>query len=680
MCARTRHVTVTDTDMVTQVDPNGHNSTNTTGAWLRVDSLDRESNPAAGYFYRFGQFALDIRKRTLSRADSPVSLTPKAFDVLLFLVQNPNRLVTKEELLQAVWGETFVEEGNLTQYISHLRKALSDNSEDARLIVTIARKGYQFTGDVSVAKAAETRKQVAVQAPVTESSPADTRPALEFPTKGATPKISKYGWKAAVVAVSTLILVVVAYMSWRHFRPGTQLGTEKIMLAVLPFENLTGDPNQEYLADGLTEQTISQLGRLNPEQLGVIARTSVMGYKNKDERLDQIGRDLSVQYVLESSLRGNGSHLRITAQLIQVKDQTHLWAQDYDYLAKDILNVQDDVAQAVAREIRLRLSSQPADLARSRPVNPDAFDAYLHGYYFFQRNTDKDTDMAAKYFERATQLDPSYALAWAWLSRVRNWQVNVGLIPSEEGHRLAREAVDRALTLNPNLAEAHAQMGRIKQQVDFDWAGADASFQRAIELEPGNPESLRSRAASATILGRFDEALQLGRRAVDLDPLNADSLGTVAETEYHMGQLDEAAADVKKSLELSPDAWPGPSLLSEIYVMQGRPQDALPEIELVRSDLFRAFLYPIAYHALGREKESDTALRELIEKYHEDAAYQIALVYAFRNQSDKAFEWLDRAYVQRDSGLVGMKVDPLLKNLHSDPRFSAFLKKLNLPT
>ena len=176
------------------------------------------------------------------------------------------------------------------------------------------------------------------------------------------------------------------------------------MLAVLPFANLTGDPNKEYLADGLTEETISQLGRLNPEQLGVIARTSVMGYKQKDERLDQIGRELSVQYVLENSLRESGTHLRLTAQLIQVKDQTHLWAQDYDYLAKDILNVQDDVAKAVAHEIRVRLTSkQQAELAQSRPVNPEAFDAYLQGYSFFQRNTEKDADMAAKYFERATQ-------------------------------------------------------------------------------------------------------------------------------------------------------------------------------------------------------------------------------------------------------------------------------------
>jgi TolB-like protein/DNA-binding winged helix-turn-helix (wHTH) protein len=633
------------------------------------------------YVYSFGQFVLDSRKRTLSRADSPVSVTPKAFDVLLFLAQNPNRLVTKEELLRAVWGDTFVEEGNLTQYISHLRKALEDNSEDTRLIVTIARKGYQFTADVTVAEAADTAKQAGVQGSLTENSQVNTQSVLGNPADEAVPRAPKNWRRAAVVAASAALLAVVCFASWRHFGGMTPPRSQKIMLAVLPFENLTGNPNKEYLADGLTEETISHLGRLSPEQLGVIARTSVMGYKRKGERLDQIGRDLSVQYVLESSLRESGSHMRITAQLIQVKDQTHLWSQDYDYLARDILNVQEDVAKAVAREIRLRLSSQQqASLARSRPVNPDAFDAYLQGYYFFQRNTDKDTEMAARYYERATQLDPSYALAWVGLSRVRNWQANIGLIPAKKGQRLAREAVERALALNSNLPEAHAQMGRIKQQVDLDWAGADASIQRAIALEPGDPDIGRLAAGSAEILGRFDEALALAHRAIDLDPLNADSWVSLGEIEFFMGELDQAAGDCKKALELSPDAWLGHSLLSDIYIIHGRPQDALSEIELVRSDLIRALLYPMAYHALGREKESDAALKELIAKYHEGGAYQIAQVYAFRNQSDEAFEWLDRAYAQRDSGLVGTKVDPFLKVLNKDARYAAFLKKLKLPT
>jgi TolB-like protein/DNA-binding winged helix-turn-helix (wHTH) protein/Flp pilus assembly protein TadD len=647
-----------------------------------LGSLYLPRRPMLDDMYHFGEFALDPRRRTLLRGDSPVSLTPKAFDVLLFLLQNPNRLVRKEELLRAVWGDTFVEDGNLTQYISHLRKALGDNPENARWIVTIARKGYQFAGEV-VFSQAYPATPCEGQVPGTERPRTDAAPtsgslgieAVPGTPKSSTPK----SWpKGIVAALAIFLLALAGYMSWRRYQPTTPPKTGKVMLAVLPFQNLTGDPGKEYLADGLTEETISQLGRLNPEQLGVIARTSVMGYKHKDERLDQIGRDLSVQYVLEDSLRESGDHIRLTAQLIQVKDQTHLWSQDYDYPAKDILNVEDDVAKAVTREIRVRLTSnRQAELAQSHPVNPEALDAYMQGYYFFQRNTSKDAVLAAKYYERATQLDPSYALAWVGLSRVRNWQVNIDLLPAEEGHRLAREAVERALALNPNLAEAHTQMGRIKEQADFDWAGADASFRRAVVLEPGNPEFVRLAASSTAYLGRFDEALQLDRRAVDLDPLNAYSWDALAETNFYMGQLDEAAADSKKALKLSPDVWPGPILLSRIYLMQGRPQDALPEIELVRFDAARTWLYAMAYHALGREKKSDAALSELIAKYQEPGF--VADVYACRNQSDQAFEWLDRAYAQRDSSLMYTKVDPLLKNLHSDPRFAALLKKLNMP-
>jgi TolB-like protein/DNA-binding winged helix-turn-helix (wHTH) protein/Tfp pilus assembly protein PilF len=630
--------------------------------------------------YRFGQFVLDPGRRTLFRADSPVSLTPKAFDVLLFLAQNPNRLVTKEELLQAVWGDTFVEEGNLAQYVWHLRKALGDNSEAPRLIVTIARKGYQFTENVTVAEAADAVKQASVQVPTAESSLADAQSLIGGREGKTTSKAPKPWRKGAFLVASTLILVAGAYASWRHFAGVTPPRPQRIMLAVLPFENLTGDPNKEYLADGLTEETISQLGRLNPEHLGVISRTSVMGYKHKNERPDQIGRDLSVQYLLENSLRESGNHMRLTTQLIQVKDQTHLWSQDYDYPVKDILNIEEDVAKAVAREIQLRLTSkQQAELAQSHPVNPEAFDAYLQGYFFFERNTDKDTDMAAKSYERATQLDPSYALAWVGLSRARKWQAVRGLIPKEEGYRAAREAVERALALDPNLAAAHAQMGRIKQQVDFDWAGANASFQRAVTVEPGNPEAVRLAAGSARMLGRFDEALQLSHRAIELDPLNAHSWQSLGETEYYAGQLDAAAADFQKTLELNPDVFPGNISLSRTYLVQGRTQDALAEIELVRYDPERASLHAIAYYALGRKKEADAALSELIAKYHASTAYQIAEVYGFRNQSDEAFEWLDRAYVQRDDDLIVTKVDPFLKKLHPDPRYTALLKKLNLP-
>src|SRR5713101_7480601 len=510
---------------------------------------------------RFGTFELNVRTGELvsigtaavEARSAKVQLRQQPFQVLRILVERQGNIVTREEIRQILWpDDTVVEfDRSINVAMAILRKALADDADHPKYIETLTGRGYRLIAPVEW-QPSQTAAQCLLE------PRAETPPRIEGQISEREPRAARPWRKTAVMGGCAVILVVVGYMSWRHFRDATPPSSLKIRLAVLPFQNLTGDPNKEYLADGLTEETISQLGRLNPEQLGVIARTSVMGYKHKDVRVDQIGRDLSVQYVLETSLRESGDHLRLTAQLIQVKDQTHLWSKDYDYAAKDILNVQDDVAKAVAHEIRVRLTSQQqAELARPRPVNPDAFDAYLRGYSFFERNTNKDMDMAAKYYERATQLDPSYALAWVGLSRVRNRQVNVGFIPAEEGHRLAREAVERALALNPNLAEAHTQMGRIKQQVEFHWAGADASFQRAVALDSGNPEVVRTTAGSAAMLGRFDEALQMNRRAVDLDPLNADSWEGLGDTESCMGQLDQAAADVKKGLELSPDAWPG---------------------------------------------------------------------------------------------------------------------------
>jgi DNA-binding winged helix-turn-helix (wHTH) protein/TolB-like protein len=350
-------------------------------------------------FYRFGEFVLDPRRRLLSRAGSNVTLTSKAFDVLHFLVRNPNRLITKEELLRSVWGDAFVEEGNLTQYISHLRKALGDNlSEDARLIVTIPRKGYQLTGDVTLTETPDASGQHAVQVSTTANSSAAAQRALKSSVDAPVPKTRSHWWKAAVVGISAACFAVVCFASWKHFEESMPLHSHKSMLAVLPFENLTGDPDKEYLADGLTEETISEIAMLSPEQLGVIPRSSVMGYKHKDERLDQVGRDLSVQYVLENSLRQNGNELRLTARLIQIKNQTALWSQDYDYAAKDILNMEGEVAKTVAREIQVRLTSrQQAELVQSRPVNPVAFDAYLQGHYYFERDTEKDANMAARF-------------------------------------------------------------------------------------------------------------------------------------------------------------------------------------------------------------------------------------------------------------------------------------------
>jgi TolB-like protein/DNA-binding winged helix-turn-helix (wHTH) protein/Tfp pilus assembly protein PilF len=648
------------------------------------------------HLYRFEPFVLDPQRRTLYCNESLVPLTPKAFDVLLFLAQNPNRLITKDELLKAVWGDTFVEEGNLSQYISHLRKALADNSEDTRLIVTISRKGYQFTTDVVLSKAADIPKRDAAQVLTSgvstpgiavetkaekQNSPSEAPSVLGSPKINAVIPRPGSRWRiAAVLSAVAAVLVVAGDISWRRYRAVSPLRSEKIMLAVLPFQNLTGDPKQEYLADGLTEETIAQLGRLHPEQLGVIARTSVMGYKHGDQRLDQIGRDLSVQYVLETSLRASGDDLRVTVQLLQVKDQSHLWAQDYDYRARDILSLEDDVAKSVAREIQIRLTpQQQTQLTRTRPVNPEAFDAYMEGRFFLDRESAGDLNRAASYFEQAIQLDSSYALAWVGLSRALFRQADRGSVPLKEGRRRARETVEQALALDSNLAEAHAQIGQIKREADWDWTGANTSLRRALELDPGNSAVLNLAAGLALSFGRFEEAVELNHQAIALDPLNAAIRGSLAETCFAMGRLEEAEVHFKKALEINPDLPPNHEGLGLVYLAQGRAQDALIEIEREQMGSWRLQGQAVAYYALDRKKESDTALSQLIAKYQSQMAFLIAEVYSFRKEPDQAFEWLDRAYVQHDSGIPEIEPSTLLKNLHGDPRYVAFLKKLRLP-
>ncbi len=648
------------------------------------------------YLYRFGQFALDLKRRSLTYNDSLVPLTPKAFDILVFLVQNPNRVVTKEELLKAVWADTFVEEGNLTQNISLLRKALAEKSEDNRFIVTIARKGYQFAADVDLTEGLGIVKQGGAQIPTSDISTAGMAVEAEAGDEGlrntlvipGAPRVEAPSSKresrrrrVAILSAVAVILVAAGYVLWRRFHAAVSPASQRIMLAVLPFRNLTGDPNLEYLSDGLTEDLIAQLGRMQPEQLGVIARTSVMSYRRSDKRLDQIGHELSVQYVLESSIRRGADRLRITVQLVQVKDQSHLWAESYDYTPEDVLGLEKNVGAAVAREIERRLiPQQQAHPIRLHPVNSAAFDAYLEGRYFFARSSGKDDlDRATSYYERAIKLDSSYAPAWVGLSQALGRQADKGFVPHEDGYQRARKAVERAMELDPNLAEAHSQMGWIKLIHDWDWAGADASFQHALALAPGNSTIVSYASLVSEILGRLDKSLELDQQAVELDPLNALSRGIMAQHYYYVGRLKESAESLKKTLELNPDLPHAHQMLGLVYLMAGRPQEALSEIERESEAGWRLQGLALVYHAMGRRNEAEAALAEYITKYQNAGAYQIAEVYAYFGKTNQAFEWLDRAYAQRDGGLSSIKVAPLLRNLHDDPRYIALLEKMRLP-
>ena len=562
----------------------------------------------------------------------------------------------------------------------------------ARLLDRCLRKNP----DERFASAADMRKAIdavlegerpletAEQAPASPSAPAPEAPRDAF--QGSRP------WRLRSLTAIVVALAVVAgvaasllWLSRRAAGPQGEAGeakraaapAEATSIAVLPFVNMSPDPDQEYFSDGLSEELLDALTRI--PQLRVISRTSSFQFKDKSEDIRAIAKKLNVAHVLEGSVRKSGKQIRITAQLVKASDGSHLWSQSYDRGLDDIFAVQEDIARSVAEATKVTLLGRDLQIATPRGDNTEVYNLYLQGRYFTDRHRRENLEKAVSYYEQALTLDPGYARAWAGLGRVYIIQTDRGYDTRHETLRKGRQAVEKAVELDPNLAEAHAELGWIRTNYDWDWLGADAAYKRALELEPRNAMVVRQAAALAATLGRFEEAIERGRRAVELDPLSAGARVNLAGFAYYAGLLDEAEAAVRKGLELSP-AYPSAHLqLGQVLSARSNPEAALAEMEREPEPIWRRFGLALVYHALGRKKEAEVALGELLEKHKEGGAFQIAEVYAFRGETDKAFEWLERAYAQRDPGLSGVKGDPLLKNLEADPRHAAFLKKMRLP-
>jgi len=504
--------------------------------------------------------------------------------------------------------------------------------------------------------------------------------AADLPAAGAAGLNRKvWGWVgvglAAVAVLGAFVGFNVGGVRERFFHPAATEGPPSI--AVLPFADMSPAKDQEYFADGLAEELLNKLAKI-PE-LKVVARTSSFQFKGKNEDLRVIGEKLNVATILEGSVRKEGNRVRVTAQLIKAEDGFHLWSESYDREVNDIFAVQDEIARSVAGALKVTLLGQQADGAARSARNVEAYNACLQARYFSERGSKEDLEKALGYYEQAIRLDPDYAPAWAGLADVRDWMAGQGYLPLTEGTEQARVAAERALALDPNLADAHAALGSIQMWHDWDWAAADASYKRALALEPGNAKVLRGAAHLARALGRYEEGLELGRRAVELDPLRAWSHQAVGLAALDAGRLEEAEKAVRKAVELAPENPDVRGTLVQVYLVQKRPQEALAEVKRQRELWRRLYGLALAYHALGQKKESDAALAEFIKKFGDVGAFQAAEIYAYRGEADQAFEWLERAYRQRDGGCAHVKGDPLLKNIERDPRWAAFLKKMRLP-
>jgi serine/threonine-protein kinase len=444
-------------------------------------------------------------------------------------------------------------------------------------------------------------------------------------------------------------------------------------VVVLPFADMSAEKNQEYFSEGIAEELRDALAKV--PGLRVTGRISSSQVKGEDFGL--IGKKLNVATILQGSVRKQGNRARISVQLIKSVDGSQLWSEIFEREMSDILAVQQEIAQAVtgALKIALLVGKTPETFAKSTSVEVHNF--YLQGRYFLGRDSKESRVKAIFYFEQAINRDPRYAPAWVGLGNVRIGQAESGDVPGMEGYRKAREAVDEALMLNPELGDAYSAMGEIQMLHDWDWSGADASYRRALALEPGDAGVLRGAGALARMLGRLDESIRLYRLAIEIEPLlyGHRNLGLAL---LYAGRQEQAEAAFGKALELHPEMAKAHALLCRVYLAQSRPREALREAERENHPAFRPYALALAYHALGRKKESDASLEELIN-FPTGAPSLVAGVYAYRGETDQAFRWLERAYTERDDGLAEIKADPLMKPLQSDPRYQALLKKMGLP-
>jgi serine/threonine-protein kinase len=486
----------------------------------------------------------------------------------------------------------------------------------------------------------------------------------------------------ALTAVLILaVLGVLGYFARQRFWPRATPPAGKVMLAVLPFDNLSADPEQEYFSDGMTEEMIAELGQLQPQRLGVIARTSAMHYKDTDKRIDQIGRELGVDYILEGSVRRAAGRVRITAQLIQVSDQTHLWAKSYEREFTDVFAIQSEVAGSIADSLALQLlPAEQARLADARPTNAEAHEAYLKGHYNLQKSTIEGNRAALEYFQQAIEIDPKFAPAYAGLAfTYRALEFRPGLAPKEV-YPQARAAALKALELDDTLAEAHTALANVKLTYDWDWEDAKREFERALELNPSSADAHSGYSFYLSIVRRYDEAIAESKRALDLDPLSPRRYVSLGNMFRHARQYDQAAEQCRKVFEFDPDYAPAHFLLARVYEQTGKYKEALAQVEkleAVTGEPFpprRAYVYAL----MGRRAEALQILDKHKEEWARRAPGRIANIYAALGDWDQAFAWLEKSYEARETYIIQLN-QSLFDPWRDDPRFQSLLRRMNFP-
>jgi TolB-like protein/DNA-binding winged helix-turn-helix (wHTH) protein/Tfp pilus assembly protein PilF len=614
---------------------------------------------------RFGEsFELDPKAQQLRRYGQPVRVERIPLEILILLVSKRGEIVSRDEIVAKVWGGTYVDTDNaINGAIRKVRQVLKDNPEEPKYIQTVTAKGYRFI--------AEVQPRVTAEASPTQSAPQAQQ--------------SRRRETVLVVALAALILAVGIFFAISRSRPRVEAPNGKYMLAVLPFENLTGDASQDYFSDGLTEEMITHLGNLDPEHLGIIARTSVMQYKDRKNGLGRIERELGVHYVLEGSVRRESGTVRISAQLIAMKDHTNVWARQYDRELNSLLKLENEIANEVAQEIRLTLVADKK-LGNGQPprtMTPEeyaAYDLYLRGRYFWNKRTAEGFQQAIKAFEEAIAKNPKYARAYVGLADTYSLISGYDLAPKTETIPKARDAAARALALDSGLAEAHASMALIAQNYDWDWQKAETEYKTAIALDSNYATARHWYAEFLTLQGRFPEALNEIEHARQLDPRSLIIAVDKGAILYCARRYDEAVNQLRAVLAMEPN-FPRAHIVVFAYIQQGKYEEALRDVsqwQKLEDGPYAWMLYAYVHGRAGHRTEAQKYLRRLeaerTSRYVDAGKLMMANLGA--GEKERALKWLEAGYSERSTELVWLKVDPAFDPLRSDPRFQNLLVKV----
>ena len=611
--------------------------------------------------YEFGRFRLNVAERVLLREGDVVPLTPKVFDILLTLVENSGQVVSKDDLMKRVWPNTFVEEGNLTQNISLLRKALGESPGGVQFIETVPRRGYRFVAEINHAPAGSNGNAVA--APVITT---------EIPSPVVATAVPGYRRKPVFFAAAGLVVMSIIGVMYFTSKAGNTTPIESV--AVLPFIDESGDADTGYINDKIAESLINSLSKL--PHLRVVPRSVVANYKGRDLDPRKIGEELNVRAVVTGRMRRHGDVISIQADLIDLENVAQLWGQHYDHKVSDALLVQDNISRDIFENLRLKLNVE-------EKKQLEAYRLYLKGRNAWNKRTGDELLQAIEFFNQAIAIDPNYGAAYAGLADCYNMLVVYGRLQPKEGFPKAKEAAAKALEIDENSAEAHSSMAFIKFRWDWDRTATERGFQSAIKLKPNYAPAHQWYSSYLVAVERFDEAIAEAKRTEELEPLSFVASSHLGWIYYLSGDNDKAIEQCRKILELDPSSFPARRYLGLAYEAKGMHAEAIAEfqkgVKLSGSPLMLALLGH-AYAVAGKKTEAQQVLNDLqqLQAQRYVSPYTVAAIYAGLGDQKQAFEWLEKAVEGRDIWLMNLKVDPVFAKLRSERQFTDILARIRL--